>query len=112
MWRACSTQLHPGTRAPRRTSVILRADFIELAHESVVTNTEHGGIVLVPLSLREDEFQAIADAIDVPEVPRPLVQIVDVFTEREQCLRYEGSRTCPIFACFRSACFNRVGKSA
>jgi hypothetical protein len=53
----------PGyARAPRRTSVILRADIIALAHESVATNTEHGGIVLVP-SFREDEFQAIADAI-------------------------------------------------
>jgi Domain of unknown function (DUF5615) len=38
-------------------------DFIELAHEAVATNTEHAGILLVPSSLRGDEFQAIADAI-------------------------------------------------
>ena len=38
-------------------------DFIELAHEAVATNTEHPGIILIPSSLRGDEFQAIADAI-------------------------------------------------
>jgi hypothetical protein len=38
-------------------------DSIELAHEAVATNTEHAGLVLVPPSLRGDEFQAITDAI-------------------------------------------------
>ena len=38
-------------------------DFIQLAHEAVAANTEHGGIVLVPSSFRGDEFQAIADAV-------------------------------------------------
>ena len=38
-------------------------DFMELAHETVATNTEHAGIVLVPSSFRGDEFRVIADAI-------------------------------------------------
>ena len=38
-------------------------DFMELAHETVATNAEHAGIVLVPSSFRGDEFRAIADAI-------------------------------------------------
>ena len=38
-------------------------DFLALAREAVRMNTEHAGIILVPSSLRGDEFRAIADAI-------------------------------------------------
>ena len=56
-------QLEHATREGRAVVTANVVDFIQLAHEAVATNTEHGGIVLVPSSFRGDEFQAIADAI-------------------------------------------------
>lgn len=40
------------------------AHFVLLARDAVATNTEHGGIILVPSSFRTDEFAAIADGIE------------------------------------------------
>lgn len=62
-------QLEHATRERRAIITANVVDFIELAREAVATNTEHGGIVLVPSSFRGDEFQAIADAI--VEAPKP-----------------------------------------
>ena len=56
-------QLEHATREGRAVVTANVVDFIQLAHEAVATNTEHGGIVLVPASFRGDEFQAIAAAI-------------------------------------------------
>ena len=56
-------QLAYATREGRAIVTANVVDFIELAHETVATNTEHAGIVLVPSSFRRDEFQALADAI-------------------------------------------------
>ena len=56
-------QLAYATREGRAIVTANVVDFIELAHESVATNTEHAGIILVPSSFRGDEFQAIADGI-------------------------------------------------
>ena len=56
-------QLEHATREGRAVVTANVVDFIRLAHEAVATNTEHGGIVLVPSSFRGDEFQAIADTI-------------------------------------------------
>jgi hypothetical protein len=56
-------QLEYAARERRAIVTANIVDFIELAREAVATNTEHGGIVLVPSSLRGDEFRAIADAI-------------------------------------------------
>ena len=56
-------QLAYATREGRAIVTANVVDFIELAHETVATNTEHAGIVLVPSSFRGDEFQALADAI-------------------------------------------------
>jgi uncharacterized protein DUF5615 len=56
-------QLAYATREGRAIVTANVVDFIELAHETVATNTEHAGIVLVPSSFRGDEFPAIADAI-------------------------------------------------
>lgn len=56
-------QLVWATRQGRAIVTANVVDFIELAREAVATNTEHAGIILVPLSFRGDEFQAIADAI-------------------------------------------------
>jgi len=57
------SQLAYATQQGRAIVTANVADFIELAHEAVATNSEHAGIVLVPSSFRGDEFQAIADAI-------------------------------------------------
>jgi len=46
-------------------------DFIELAHQTVATNSEHAGIILVPSSSGGDEFQAIADGIAEAVKPYP-----------------------------------------
>ena len=56
-------QLEYATRQGRAVVTANVIDFIQLAHEAVATNTQHGGIVLVPSSFRRDEFRAIADAI-------------------------------------------------
>jgi hypothetical protein len=56
-------QLAYATQEGRAIVTVNVIDFIELAHEAVATNTEHAGIVLVPSSLRGDEFQAIADSV-------------------------------------------------
>ena len=56
-------QLAYATQQGRALVTANVADFIELAHAAVATNTEHAGIVLIPSSFRGDEFQAIADAI-------------------------------------------------
>lgn len=57
------SQLEYATREGRAIVTANVVDFIQLAREAVATNTEHGGIVLVPSSFRGDEFQVIADAI-------------------------------------------------
>jgi uncharacterized protein DUF5615 len=56
-------QLEHATREGRALVTANVVDFIHLAHEAVATNTQHGGIVLVPPSFRRDEFQAIAHAV-------------------------------------------------
>ena len=56
-------QLAYATREGRAIVTANVVDFIELAHETVATNTEHAGIVLVPSSFRGDEFQALAGAV-------------------------------------------------
>lgn len=56
-------QVAYATREGRAIVTANVVDFIQLAHEAVATNTEHGGVVLVPSSFRGDEFRAIADAI-------------------------------------------------
>ena len=56
-------QLKYAAREGRAIVTANVVDFIQLAHEAVATNTQHGGIVLVPSSFRRDEFRAIADAI-------------------------------------------------
>ena len=38
-------------------------DFLALARDAIQTNTEHGGIVLVPRSFPGHEFREIADAV-------------------------------------------------
>ena len=38
-------------------------DFLALAHAAVATNTEHVGIILIPSSVRGDEFTTIAEGI-------------------------------------------------
>jgi hypothetical protein len=55
--------LEHATREGRAIVTANGVDFIHLAHEAVATNTQHGGIVLVPSTFRRDEFQAIANAI-------------------------------------------------
>jgi hypothetical protein len=54
-----------------------------LIGESIATNREHGGIVLVPSSFRTDEFAAIADALEqvARDYPGGLVGMV-VFLKR------------------------------
>ena len=64
-------QLEHATRDGRAVVTANVVDFIQLAHEAIVTNTAHGGIVLVPSSFRGDEFQAIADAIFEALKPYP-----------------------------------------
>ena len=56
-------QLEHATREGRAIVTANVVDFIHLAREAVATNTQHGGIVLVPSSFRRDAFQAIANAI-------------------------------------------------
>ena len=56
-------QLEYATQEGRAIVTVNVVDFIELAREAVATNTEHGGIVLVPSRFRGDEFQTIADVI-------------------------------------------------
>ena len=56
-------QLAYATRDGRAIVTANVVDFIQLAREAVATNTDHGGIILVPSSLRGDEFEAIASAI-------------------------------------------------
>jgi hypothetical protein len=56
-------QLEYATREGRAIVSANVVDFLQLAREAVATNTDHGGIVLVPSSFRRDEFQAIAGAI-------------------------------------------------
>ena len=60
-------------------------DFIRLAREAVATNTEHGGIVLVPSSFRGDEYQAIADAVvdDLKPYPHGLDGLV-IYVKRSK----------------------------
>ena len=39
-------------------------DFVNLAEQSIAGNLDHAGIVLVPPTMRTDEFAAIADAVE------------------------------------------------
>jgi len=78
-------QLAYATREGRAIITANVVDFIELAREAVATNTQHGGIVLVPSSFRGDEFQAVADAIfDVLRSYRQGLEGVVVFTKRRE----------------------------
>ena len=65
------SHLHYATLAGRAIVTANVVDFIELAHDAVVTNTEHAGIVLIPSSFRGDELQAIAEAISKAVKPYP-----------------------------------------
>jgi hypothetical protein len=56
-------QLEYATREARAVVTRNVVDFLELAHDSVASNTRHAGVVLIPSSFRGDEYQAIADAI-------------------------------------------------
>jgi uncharacterized protein DUF5615 len=66
-----SAQLRYATREGRAIVTGNIVDFIQLAHEAVATNTDHGGIVLVPSRVRGDEFAAIAHAISDALGPYP-----------------------------------------
>jgi hypothetical protein len=56
-------QLEYATREARVIVTRNVVDFLELAWDAVARNTRHPGIIVVPSSLRGDEYQAIADAI-------------------------------------------------
>ncbi len=56
-------QLAYATREGRAIVTANVADFLALSHQAVRTNTEHGGIILIPSSFRGDEFRAIADGV-------------------------------------------------
>ncbi len=56
-------QLEDATREGRAIVTRNVVDFLRLARDAVASNTAHAGIVLVPSSLRGDEYQAIVDAI-------------------------------------------------
>jgi len=48
-------------KAARATANVV--DFLALAHDTVASNVEHAGIVLVPSGFRGNEFDAIANAV-------------------------------------------------
>jgi hypothetical protein len=62
------------------------ADVAELIGESIATNREHGGIVLVPSSFRTDEFATIADGLEqvARDYPAGVAGMV-VFLKRSSC---------------------------
>ena len=56
-------QLAESTAAGRAIVTANVVDFLALAHDAVASNVEHAGIVLVPSSFRENEFDVIANAV-------------------------------------------------
>ena len=64
-------QLEYATREGRAIVTRNVVDFLRLAHDAVATNTQHGGIVLVPAGFRGDEYQELADAIVEDSSPYP-----------------------------------------